>query len=151
MQRYLRPIIFLVALGLLITASRSAENGRDRSATRGHWQAAALERGAQPVEAPCLATSCSAPGGCTAARGSIAGGVTLGWDLEEPGLLSLDIFDLRGRRVANLLCAAPVAARGSLAWNGTDDQGQALPGGIYLVRLQAGQRLAAVHRIILAR
>lgn len=58
--------------------------------------------------------------------------------LAEPAAVTLAIHDLAGRRVRVLLeCAARPAGEQRLTWDGRDDAGQALPSGVYLVRLAA--------------
>jgi hypothetical protein len=66
----------------------------------------------------------------------------LAFALAEPATVQLEIFDCAGRRVA-----APVATRLAggeqrLAWDGRDAAGRALPAGLYLYRLEAGE---AIH------
>lgn len=47
----------------------------------------------------------------------------------------LDIFDLGGRRIANLLEGQLAPGRHSRTWTGTTDGGQAVESGVYFVRL----------------
>ncbi len=76
--------------------------------------------------------------------------LTVAWSLPSPGELDLDVFDLRGRLVRRLLQRAAVAAAGSVAWDGADRTGRALPSGVYLVRLKTGGH-EAVQRVTLSR
>lgn len=63
--------------------------------------------------------------------------------LAEPAVVTLAIHDLAGRRLRLLLDGESRAAgEQRLTWDGRDDAGEALPSGVYLVRLDAsGQRL----------
>jgi outer membrane protein assembly factor BamB len=62
-----------------------------------------------------------------------AGGEVAFRALASPGLASyLNIFDLRGKRVATLR----VDGMEDLFWNGRDQSGQPLPTGVYLYRLE---------------
>ncbi len=63
------------------------------------------------------------------------------FSLPRAGLVSLDIHDPRGRLVRRLLVNESYAAGdGSVLWDGTNDNGQAMPTGLYLVRVRTGGR-----------
>lgn len=51
------------------------------------------------------------------------------------GRATLELLDLRGRRVRTLLDARLAAGEHVARWDGRDDAGHALPGGVYLARL----------------
>jgi len=73
------------------------------------------------------------------------------YELERPGLTSLFIFDLSGRRIRSIL--TPTMQQPglyTLSWNGHDDQGRALPSGVYLYRLASGAD-ATSRRMVLIR
>jgi hypothetical protein len=55
------------------------------------------------------------------------------------GSLQIAVFDASGGRVRTLLAARTDGGAGSLVWDGRTDDGQALPSGIYLLRLAAGE------------
>jgi hypothetical protein len=65
-----------------------------------------------------------------------AGGMktaTIGWDLPWPrGRIAVDLYDLAGRRVGQVLAETSVPARGERTWSAA-----ALPPGLYLVALLA--------------
>jgi hypothetical protein len=65
--------------------------------------------------------------------------LTIRFDLPEAGFTILEIFDLQGRKVRQLLTEERYAGRHELHWNGTGGDGVALPSGLYLIRLTAGQ------------
>ena len=56
---------------------------------------------------------------------------------DRPGPLRIELFDVRGRMVRRLDDADSIAGERTVAWDGRDDGGRALPGGIYFVRLDA--------------
>jgi hypothetical protein len=65
--------------------------------------------------------------------------------LPQPATASLTIFNLEGRRVAQLLDAEPLPAGFHTAvWNGRDDSGRRVAAGIYFYRLETGD--AVLHR-----
>jgi hypothetical protein len=51
---------------------------------------------------------------------------------------ALDIFDLRGRHVRNLVDAVQSGGLKSVAWNGTDIQGPRAASGVYFYTLKTG-------------
>jgi len=61
----------------------------------------------------------------------------IGWHLEEPGLVTIEMFDLAGRSVRLLKPLEPGAPVGRVVWDGKDDSGTPVPAGVYLVLLEA--------------
>ncbi len=66
---------------------------------------------------------------------------TLAFTLERPQDVRLTIHDLAGREVRRLVDVRLPAGRHTSPWDGRDRAGQALPAGMYLARLQAGDRV----------
>lgn len=65
--------------------------------------------------------------------------VHLGFSVAAEIPARLEIYSVDGRRVRTFF--GDGSSRGtSLSWNGTDDRGRALPPGVYLVRLVAGDQ-----------
>jgi hypothetical protein len=56
----------------------------------------------------------------------------LSFNLPEPGRVALTVFDPRGRRVRTLLRGQRLAGDFEARWDGMDDQGRAMPGGVYI-------------------
>ena len=54
--------------------------------------------------------------------------------------LVIDVFDVGGRRVRRLADGPVDAGAHGWSWNGRDDDGRPLPGGVYFVRAVAGGR-----------
>jgi hypothetical protein len=72
------------------------------------------------------------------------------FSLETAGLTSLEVFDVRGRRVRTLASGPRPAGAQRVTWNGRDEANQKLASGVYFVRLRAeGQE--AHGRIVLLR
>ncbi len=65
---------------------------------------------------------------------------TLHFALDRRCHVRLEIFDLNGRRLRRLLDRFISAGEHSFCWLGRDDAGRDLAGGIYLVRMRAGDR-----------
>lgn len=68
--------------------------------------------------------------------------------LDQDGPVRLDVFDARGRRVNRL--ADRFAAAGPLrwVWDGCDQQGRPLPGGVYLFRLETHYGQARARAVL---
>lgn len=56
---------------------------------------------------------------------------------DRPGPQRIDLFDVRGRIVRRFDDAGGPEGERTVAWDGRDGRGLALPGGIYFVRLEA--------------
>ncbi len=79
------------------------------------------------------------------ARPNPAAGLTrLSFELPRALPVSLRILDVSGRSVRTLAADEPMATGPhERAWDGRDDAGLRVPAGVYLVRLQAGERTIA--------
>jgi len=67
------------------------------------------------------------------------GAVTLPYDLAADAVVTMRLYDSRGRWVRTLVGASP-RSRGNRAetWDGRDDKGHDAPAGVYIVRLEVG-------------
>lgn len=75
---------------------------------------------------------------------------TIAFDLADAGRAVVDILDVRGRRVRTLVQEFRSAGRHAQVWDGTDDTGQPVASGVYLVRLRAADTVQ-VRRAVLVR
>ncbi len=57
------------------------------------------------------------------------------FELDTPAVVDLSVFDLAGRRIRSLLKADACFGVSRVVWNGMDDRGNALPPGVYLIRM----------------
>jgi len=64
------------------------------------------------------------------------------------GRVTLDIFDLQGRRVRHLLDQWMEAGRTRTAWDGLTDQGEQAPSGIYFAHMSSGDQRALVKVVL---
>ena len=71
-------------------------------------------------------------------------GTRLAFSLPEAAHASLDIFDARGRRVRRLLDEPRTAGVFTINWDGRDDAGHTLPGGVYLARMNTASGQATI-------
>jgi len=61
----------------------------------------------------------------------------------------LTVFDLRGRKVAELVNRVQPGGSYSVAWNGRDSRGRPVPSGVYFYRFQAGDFKAVRKMVVL--
>jgi flagellar hook assembly protein FlgD len=61
---------------------------------------------------------------------------TIAYRLNEPGPVSLEVFDVTGRLVSTLREGREEPGFHRVCWNGADRSGRALPSGVYLYRLR---------------
>jgi ligand-binding sensor domain-containing protein len=72
------------------------------------------------------------------------------YDLPEKGPVSLEIYDVTGRLVRTLVRAEQGTGSHAETWDGRDDEGGAVPSGVYLCRISAGD-FAVSRKMILIR
>ena len=61
----------------------------------------------------------------------------------------MEIFDIRGRKVRTLLNSSGEGIAQKVTWNGTDDHGNLLPGGIYLCRVTSGEKTITCRMVLI--
>lgn len=65
-------------------------------------------------------------------------GTTIHFYLNEEGVVQLEIFNIRGQRVRKLLNEHLNRGEQQVIWNGKDDRGNSVAGGVYIYRLKRG-------------
>jgi beta-glucanase (GH16 family) len=75
---------------------------------------------------------------------------TLRYELPQAGPVRLEIFDLRGRRVRELVAGVLEAGSHAVTWDGRDHRGGEVATGVYLARISLGGEAATI-RLTLAR
>ncbi len=68
-------------------------------------------------------------------------GTKIAFELPHDAHIELGIYDVQGKHVATLFDGLQRAGRHEVTWNGRDDAGQPQASGVYLYRLQAGDRV----------
>ena len=63
-------------------------------------------------------------------------------ELREPAEVTLEIVDVRGRRVLSMARTFGGAGRHEFVWNGTDQGGAPVGSGVYVYRLSVGDATA---------
>jgi hypothetical protein len=75
---------------------------------------------------------------------------TIAYTLPVGRQVRLDLYDLRGRRVARLAHGPRAAGEHAITWDGRDGTGRELPSGVYLARLVTGGAVTT-RKLVLAR
>ncbi|MCD4828418.1 MAG: PKD domain-containing protein [Candidatus Cloacimonetes bacterium] len=75
-------------------------------------------------------------------------GAGISFSLPLPGAVSLELFDIRGRRVRRLLSGTMPTGSHLLHWDGRDDNGRYCASGVYLLRLTAPRGMLT-RRVVL--
>jgi hypothetical protein len=70
------------------------------------------------------------------------GAATVGFTLPAATDVRLAVYDVMGRKVATLIDQAMDAGQHEVRWTGRSAEGQAVASGVYLIRLEADERVA---------
>lgn len=76
----------------------------------------------------------------------VAGRAQFAFDLPQPATVSLEIYDLGGRRLARVVDGMLPAGRHVMSWTPVDDAGRGIPAGLYFARFQTAG-LIRTHRL----
>lgn len=76
--------------------------------------------------------------------------MTLNFNLQTSGNIRVDVFDLRGRRIARLWDGPVSAGALQLRWNAVSDAGVPVASGLYMLRLQTPETILTT-KVIYAR
>jgi hypothetical protein len=118
--------------------------------TQVHWVSSALTVG--PVQVPPSGPRANGVKG-TGSRVSVnprSAPCGLSLELDQPASGQLCVYDLQGRRIRMLGETSLGAGRHELGWDGRNDQGCMMPGGVYFLRF-AGGRTDQVGRFLFVR
>jgi hypothetical protein len=74
---------------------------------------------------------------------------TISFDLPVATRAQLEVFDVRGRRVARLLDEELAAGRHDVVWDGRDARGRAAASGVYFYQLRT-PRETTFRKMVLA-
>ena len=67
-----------------------------------------------------------------------AASTTVALTLSGAGPIDVDVYDVRGKRVATIATRGGVAGRNVIEWNGRDDAGRRVSTGTYFLKVKAG-------------
>ena len=74
---------------------------------------------------------------------------SLSFDLRRESRVTLELYDLRGRRVRSLLSERWPAGRHRVEWAGVDDRGAKVASGVYFAHFAAGGVSSAERMVLL--
>ena len=74
---------------------------------------------------------------------------TISFELPQASLVSLDVFDMMGRKVATLVDGELAAGIHNAQWNAQSDAGATVASGVYLYRITAGEFTAVQTMLLL--
>lgn len=77
--------------------------------------------------------------------------VSVNYILPEDGQVTLQVFDILGRKVRQLLNEKQTPGEYQLFWKGDDDTGQALSSGLYIISLRTGSGQSRVQKVMLVK
>lgn len=75
---------------------------------------------------------------------------TLSYSLATPAPVTIDVFDVAGRRVSRLVHAETVAGARDVTWRLVDERGRPVPSGVYWYRLST-PHVTITNRLLVAR
>jgi len=73
----------------------------------------------------------------------------LRYNLPEDGFVNITIYDMRGKIVKTLVNSSQSSGYKSIKWNATNNQGQLVPAGVYLYKIEFGSLLFTRKMILL--
>jgi hypothetical protein len=79
------------------------------------------------------------------------GPMRVDFDLAAAGAPEFELLDLQGRRVSRVMAGDHGPGRWSVAIGNSDERGQSLAAGVYLVRMKLGERTVASRRVVIER
>ena len=74
---------------------------------------------------------------------------TLMYDLPENALVTLNIYDILGTEITQLVNTVQEAGLRSVLWDATDSMGRPVSAGIYLYQIQAGELVQTKKMVLL--
>jgi flagellar hook assembly protein FlgD len=73
---------------------------------------------------------------------------TIRYSLDEQGMMSLDIYNIKGQLVKSLYHGNAEAGSHSVIWNGRDNSGKACASGVYFYKLRTS-KTSLVRKMLL--
>jgi FlgD Ig-like domain len=77
-----------------------------------------------------------------------AANAAIRFELPRAGAVTVDVFDLSGRRIRRLLAGSRAAGAHSAIWNGHDDDGRIVGNGVYFLRVETAEGDAQVRKVL---
>lgn len=74
---------------------------------------------------------------------------TIAYGVKEEGTVTISIYDITGKLINTLLNKTQLVGNHSIQWNGKDESGRLVPGGIYLSRISTNNNSKTVKLLLL--
>lgn len=74
---------------------------------------------------------------------------TIAFDIAQPGVVRITVYDVRGRRVRRLLDQSMPAGQHKVVWDGSTDAGAQVASGVFFCRLESGHQTDVRKMLIL--
>lgn len=74
---------------------------------------------------------------------------SISFELAQPGNVSLEIYDLSGRKIVSLIDQTMVEGEHSVQWNGCCDNGEPISSGLYLCHIESGGVIGTIGLCVL--
>ena len=71
------------------------------------------------------------------------------FEIQKPGNVEIRIYNMPGVCVKTLLCENCPIGRNSLEWDGRDESGRQLPGGVYYYEIRFGGEISSKQMIMI--
>jgi hypothetical protein len=78
----------------------------------------------------------------------LKGSTTIHYALPTEGRVSLEVFDIQGRKVTGLVDGHRSAGYHGVIWNGKEAAGESAAQGVYFLRMKFEDRPAVMHKLI---
>jgi cyclophilin family peptidyl-prolyl cis-trans isomerase len=77
------------------------------------------------------------------------GSLAMEFSLKQPTEVSVDVFNMRGQKVRHIPAGVKDAGTCSLTWDSNDNHDQPCPAGVYILRLNAGNKSSISKNILI--
>ena len=73
----------------------------------------------------------------------------INYDIPKDGYVSISIFDITGRKIVSLVNENKIRGSHSIYWEGKNDMGENLPGGMYIYTIKAGNFVGSKKLVLI--
>ena len=117
---------------------KNVESKSECEQCHGDYQEAHQSVGQKSIEANSFSVEQNFPN-------PFSNGTTVRYSLDRHDSVSIEIFDMQGRRVKTIMSNKPHGSgEYTIEWDGTNDQGGRVEAGVYIFRFRAGSKIQTV-------
>lgn len=119
-------------------AKKNADSKSECEQCHGDYQSAHKSVGQDNIEASNFSVEQNFPN-------PFSRGTTIRYSLDRHDSVSIEIFDMQGRRIKTVMSNEPHSSGAyTIEWDGTNDHGSRVEAGIYIFRFRAGSKVQTV-------